>query len=112
VKFRVTYWPGTAAGNRNCPCCACCTRVPNKQELLDRIQKVVFLDYNSYKDALNGTAARYIQTSDGVLIEYVKNCTTCGKEYFTTAEDSRLCHECGEKHETELKLAAGPFHFR
>lgn len=106
MKFRVTYWPGSAAGMKSCPCCACCTRADNSrsaQELLDEIQKVVFLEFDSYTDALNGTAGRYIHTSDGVLIEYENVCVICYKEFYMKQPELTLethywdmCPDCAE----------------
>lgn len=106
VKFRVTYWPGTATDRKNCPCCTCCTRADNSrtaQELLDEIQKVAFLEFSSFKEALMGTAAAYIDTSDGVLIEYVNVCKTCNKEFYMKQPELTLethhwdmCPDCAE----------------
>lgn len=98
MKFRVTYWPGTAdLFRKSCPCCDCCITSDNSKNvpaLMDRIEKVVHMEFASMKDALNGTAARWISVSDGVLIEYVKECATCDETFYTRDDAHTECEEC------------------
>jgi hypothetical protein len=90
VKFRVTYWPGTAQFPGSY------VKWMAENDLIKDYEKIKFFDFDSYKDAQSYTAGAYMGTSDGCLIEYVKECDHCKEEYFTNAEDSKLCHECGD----------------
>lgn len=90
MKFRVTYWPGTAQFSGSY------VKWMAENDLLKDYEKVKEYDFPTYKDAQSYTAGAFMHTSDGCLIEYVKECKDCLTVYYTRAEDSVLCHECGE----------------
>lgn len=97
MKFRVTYWPGTAKLR------PCCVKDMAERGELDSLARTYTIEAASWEEAQSSTiylmddsrnGAR--EGSDGCLIEYVKECDHCKTTYYTSAEDSVLCHECGE----------------
>jgi hypothetical protein len=62
VKFRVTYWPGTAAMK------SCCVAQMGKDGELDRIAKSFTIEAHTFAEARPKTF-HLINTSDGCLIE-------------------------------------------
>ena len=87
MKFRCTYWPGTADQPHDY------VQWLIETGRINNYAKVKFLEFDSYKDARDLTAARWISTSDGCLIEHVKTCIDCQQEFYTRDEHAIRCPE-------------------
>jgi len=89
VKFRVTYWPRT----NELP--AQWAKVLSEKDI-EQMAKVAYIEAEDWDQACRLSFYRYSHTSDGTLVEYVKTCQICTRDFYAKREHGNddTCPEC------------------